>query len=91
MSPSFTLSPTFFSHFATTPSSMVSLSRGILIISAIYVVIYISVFILITVYCARMGSFLGRILHHTLYGVLGMATLLQIFRILLPSSSRVRL
>ena len=35
ISPSSTLSPTFFNHVATVPSSMVSLRRGILITSAI--------------------------------------------------------
>ena len=33
MSPSLTLSPTFLNHFATVPSSIVSLNLGILIIS----------------------------------------------------------
>ena len=35
ISPSFTASPTFFNQLATVPSSMVSLKRGIVMISAI--------------------------------------------------------
>ena len=37
ISPGFTVSPTFFNHAAITPSSMVSLIFGILIISAIFI------------------------------------------------------
>ena len=38
ISPSSTLSPTFFNHFATVPSSMVSLSRGMVTTSAIIII-----------------------------------------------------
>ena len=40
ISPSLILSPTFLSHFATTPSVIVSLKRGIVIIFAISIIVY---------------------------------------------------
>ena len=41
ISPSFTLSPTFFNQEATVPSSMVSLKRGIVMISAMISRVYV--------------------------------------------------
>ena len=54
ISPSSTLSPTFFSHEATVPSSMVSLKRGM----------FTTIAILIT-YALKMDNLFLRTQHHT--------------------------
>ena len=76
ISPSFTVSPTFLNQVATVPSSIVSLKRGMLIISAMVSLIYV----------LEMGNLVLRILHHTSLKFQDKETLQQIFhiRLLVP-------
>src|SRR5690606_17566134 len=70
ISPVFTVSPTLKFHLATTPSSIVSLSRGMLITSAI----------VIGVYEVKTDNLFVHIPCRTSHSFRGMAILRQIFR-----------